>query len=469
MPVLHAATNPYRFGATRGVLAALLSLCLFVGSTGWFIYRDLADDIAGNVIDISTLQPQSGNQGEAPPADSFAGRAVNILISGIDSRYNQGASAYGDSEELSTIQSDTTMVMHISADRAHVDVVSIPRDLVTDIPSCTRTDGSVSDPYTGQFNSAFATGAVTDDIASGIACTRTAVMALTGLQIDGFVVVDFKGFQGMIDALGGVWYDLAEPAQDAEADLDLPAGCQRLGGTQALAYARARKHLGDGSDIERIGRQQQLVAAMVRELLAKNLVADLPALVTFVKQAIGALQTSPELADLNTDVGLLVSLARIDKSAIRFVTMPWGSAPWDNNRVVAQEPAATELWAALAADGTLPLGTVYTDGNGGQGTVMPPAQDSAAQSGEGSDPAESLPSEGTSEDPSGTVPESDPNPEVSAPSTSCPPDRDASSSSSTRTEQGTASSFPQAPGTPLLPTASERGHTMWSTESRTRS
>lgn len=463
MPVLHAATNPYRVSATRSAFAVILSVLLFVGSTGWFVYRDLAGDIAGNVIALPGVDPQSGStQAEEKPKDSFAGRAVNILVSGIDSRYGQGASAYGDSSELATIQSDTTMVVHISADRSRLEVISVPRDLVTDIPSCTRTDGSVTEPYEGQFNSAFATGAVTDDIASGISCTKTAVEHLTGLHMDAFVVVDFKGFQGMIDALGGVWYYLAEPAQDEEADLDLPAGCQKLDGVQALAYARARKHLGDGSDIERIGRQQQLVAAMMRELLSKNLVTDLPAMVTFLKQAVGSLQTSPDLANLNTDVGLLLSLGSIDRSGIRFVTMPWGLADWNENRVVATEPEASELWAALAADQPLPVGTAYTDGNGTAGTVEPPADPSTQQSGEGAvapEPTESSP-EGTTEpeDPSAPTEPGTATP----PPPPCPPDRtsDNSSEDSTDTDQGNAASVtgvtgPSAPGT-ALPLAAGR-------------
>lgn len=422
-PVLHAATNPYRFGAARGVLAALLSVMLFVGSTGWFVYRDLAGSISGNALDISGLGAQSGAEDtEEAPADSFAGRAINILIVGIDSREDQGSDAYGSTSDVEGIRGDTTMLMHVSADRSRVQIVSIPRDLITDIPACTRTDGSVSGATTGQFNSAITIGANYGyDVASGIACTKATTEKLTGLTVDAFAVVDFKGFQGMINALGGVWFNLDEPVSDSYAQLDLPAGCQRLDGTQALAYARARYELGDGSDISRIGRQQQLVAAIFREALSKNFVTDLPALLSFVKQTLESVQPSTNLSGLNNDAGLLLSLADIDKENIQFVTMPVGAASWDPNRVVATEPMASDLWAALAADGALPVGITYTDGTGAERTVPEP---STAQSGATGSEDQST----TEPAPAETVtPDQGASPEPSVVEEQCPPADDKAS------------------------------------------
>lgn len=430
-PVLHAATNPYRFGAARGVLAALLSVMLFVGSTGWFVYRDLAGSISGNALDISGLGAQSGSEDtteeEEAPADSFAGRAINILIVGIDSREDQGSDAYGSTSDVEGIRGDTTMLMHVSADRSRVQIVSIPRDLITDIPACTRTDGSVSGATTGQFNSAITIGANYGyDVASGIACTKATTEKLTGLTVDAFAVVDFKGFQGMINALGGVWFNLDEPVSDSYAQLDLPAGCQRLDGTQALAYARARYELGDGSDISRIGRQQQLVAAIFREALSKNFVTDLPALLSFVKQTLESVQPSTNLSGLNNDAGLLLSLADIDKENIQFVTMPVDAASWDPNRRVATEPMASDLWAALAADGALPVGITYTDGTGAEKTVEEPTTAQSGTSGS-EDQSTPAPEETVTPDQGAT-----PSPSTSVAEETCPPSDTSSSSSGGR-------------------------------------
>jgi LCP family protein required for cell wall assembly len=373
----HAAGALSSFGAGRVVLAVVLSLVLFVASTAWFVYEDLASDLGGNSIDITGLGAQSGDAAEDEPADSFEGRPLTLLLVGIDSRENQGTDEFGTTSDVSGIRSDTTMIAHVSADRSRVQVVSIPRDLWTDIPACTRSDGSVSEETEDRFNAAISIGANGGyDVASGIACTMATVKQITGLDLDGFAVIDFSGFQQMVDALGGVWFNVEEPVNDPDAAITLDAGCQKLDGHAALGYARVRKTLGDGSDTQRIGRQQQLVSAMMRELLSKNFVTDLPSVLSFVKQALNAVQTSTNLADINTDAGLLLSLSGIDRADIQFLTMPSAPASWNLNYVEATEPAASEVWAALADDAELPAGTQYTDGSGNVLTVADPAQPS---------------------------------------------------------------------------------------------
>jgi LCP family protein required for cell wall assembly len=373
----HAAGALSSFGAGRVILAVVLSLVLFVASTAWFVYEDLASDLGGNSIDITGLGAQSGDAAEDEPSDSFEGRPLTLLLVGIDSRENQGTDEFGTTSDVSGIRSDTTMIAHVSADRSRVQVVSIPRDLWTDIPACTRSDGSVSEETEDRFNAAISIGANGGyDVASGIACTMATVKQITGLDLDGFAVIDFSGFQQMVDALGGVWFNVEEPVDDPDAAITLDAGCQKLDGHAALGYARVRKTLGDGSDTQRIGRQQQLVSAMMRELLSKNFVTDLPSVLSFVKQALNAVQTSTDLADINTDAGLLLSLSGIDRADIQFLTMPSAPASWNLNYVEATEPAASEVWAALADDVELPAGTQYTDGSGNVLTVADPAQPS---------------------------------------------------------------------------------------------
>ena len=413
-PVLHAATSPYRSGPVRAVLAVFFSLVLFVVSTGWFVYHDLTSTVKNNAIDISGLGSQSGQSGDKEadplPADQFEGNALNILVVGVDSREGSGNSEYGSTSQVEGMRGDTTMLMHISADRSRVQIVSIPRDLMTQIPSCTRTDGTVSPAQYGQFNSALTIGANDGyDVASGIACTKATVEELTGLDVNAFMVVDFSGFKKMIDALGGVWFNLDEAVSDEKAELDLPAGCQKLNGTQALAYARARYNLGDGSDISRIGRQQQLVAAIMREALSKNYVTDLPALLSFVKQALSAVSTSTNLANLDSDAGLLLSLTNIDKANIQFVTMPFQYSTVYPNRVVEDETLAPALWKALSEGSPLPVGITYTDGTGAEKTVAEPT---TAQSG-----ADTAQSTATPQDT--TTPA--PTPSVSQTHTTCPP------------------------------------------------
>lgn len=385
LPVTHAATPFGRFGALRSVIAFFVSVGLFISSTVGFIYRDISMQVANNSIDASAFLKDSPDSSTAPklPSDAFEGRAINILIANIDSRYDQGTDEYGDVDEIDTIHSDATMVAHISADRTRIQFVSIPRDLVTDIPSCINANNIETSPYTGMFNSSFTTGAVTDNTAAGIACTQRATEYLTGLNIDAFVLTDFRGFTGMVNALGGIWYYFDEPVNDDALELYIPEGCLKLDGPTALAFSRARYGVGDGSDLSRIGRQQKLVAAMLRELFSKNFVTEFPSVLSFVKSSLEAVKTSPNLSDLNADMGLLLSLSKLERANIQLMTMPIMQHPDDLNRVLASEYEAENIWRALRNDEPFPAGATYTDGNGQEVTVPESVTSQSSASAEG--------------------------------------------------------------------------------------
>lgn len=280
------------------------------------------------------------------PGDPNAGRPINILVMGSDIRSGENA-VIGGSADLGGMRSDTTLLVHISADRSRADIVSIPRDLLVDIPACAHPDGSQSAPqYDAMFNSAFATGGQGDQVAYAAACTIKTVEQMTGIYVDDFVVVDFAGFIRMVDALGGVPMCIPEPVSDRYAGLDLEAGFQTLDGTQALALARARKNVGDGSDISRIGRQQLLLGAMVRQVLSKNLLIDLPALYQFLDAATESITAGPVIGRIPNMVGLANSLRGVAADGVSFVTLPFDYA---GPRVTPNADSAA-LWAAIAAD-----------------------------------------------------------------------------------------------------------------------
>src|SRR5690606_2959211 len=119
-------------------------------------------------------------------------------------------------------------------------------------------------------------------------------------------------------------------------------------GRDALGFARARYNVpgSDGSDIDRIGRQQQLVAAIAREAMSKNLLTDMPALYRFLDAATSTLTTGTQLGSIPTLAGLAYSLRGINLDHIVFETMPFEYA---GNRVRPTDEAE-ELWAALRAD-----------------------------------------------------------------------------------------------------------------------
>jgi len=280
-----------------------------------------------------------------PPVDPAAGKSLNILLIGSDDRSGENEIIGGAAEG---VRSDTTIIMHISSDRRRIEMVSIPRDSLVTIPACTTTRGTTKPARNAMFNNAFAVGwDVGGDMASAVACTINTVQTNTGLRIDHSIVVDFAGFQQMVDAVGGVNLCLDRPMKDAHyTGLDLDAGPQRLNGVQALQFARARHIVGtDGSDTSRIDRQQQLLAGLAHEVLSKNVFTSTRELLRFVQAVTKSLSMDTALS-WDTIVGLAYSLRHVDTSKIVFTTIPFDPV---GNRV-RWSAQADAVWAAMATD-----------------------------------------------------------------------------------------------------------------------
>ncbi|PHP52448.1 LCP family protein [Actinomyces ruminis] len=347
----HSAKDLTRRTVRRFLLAGL-AVVLFVVSGVGIAYHDLQSQV--NTIDINDLLDD--DRGTRQVADSYEGQAVNILIIGTDSRAGaNNVDGSEGSEEVAVARSDTAMILHLPADRSRIELVSIPRDLLVDIPSCKTADGGTTAAmsYT-PFNTAFANGAGAsaddDAIAAGVACTIATVEDLTGLYIDEYLVVDFNGLITTVDALGGVNLYVDEDINDTEyTKLVMSSGCQHLDGATALQYARVRHGVGDGSDRQRMPRQQNLVAAMLRTAKSKNYLTDADALYSFARAALGSLTASPGLGSLTTLAGLAMSVGDVGMDQVTLITMPNEEAPWDLNRALPTDEADA-VWAAMQAD-----------------------------------------------------------------------------------------------------------------------
>ena len=349
---LHARpARPRPFRRTVGVVA--VGVLAFAAAGAAAVYLELESntaevDLTALVGDDSTRPPRV-----EPPADSRSGSAVNLLVIGSDDRSGENAAIGGANDGMS---SDTTVVVHVAADRSRVELVSIPRDLLADRPPCTLSDGSTTPARQGrQFNEAFAVGwAQGHDIESASACTWKTVESLTGIRLDGLVLVDFVGLRDMVDAIGGIPICLPTDLDDERAGLHVKAGPQVFNGTTAVQFARARHDIGDGSDTGRITRQQDLMAAMARSVLSAQVLTDPTALFGFADAATSALTASSGFSSIADLTGFGLSLRHLQAEQIVFVSMPTQPAPSNANRLVAT-PAAAELWARLAAD--QPVGT----------------------------------------------------------------------------------------------------------------
>ncbi|MDO5025000.1 MAG: LCP family protein [Trueperella sp.] len=331
----------------RSIGLILLAMLLAVLGAGTTLYLELQGNIVQHDLD-TLLDEDTRPQKFTPPDDQDTGTALNLLLLGSDTREGDAdVDGSGASGKIDGMRSDTAMLIHISADRTRVDVVSIPRDTLLNIPSCTLPNGRSTYPERdAMFNSAFYRGGMSGSVAAAAACSVRTVEKLTDIYIDGYIVINFASFQDVVNTLGGIDMCLTESLRDSRAGLDLSAGCQTLNGTQALALARARYQVGDGSDISRIGRQQELVKKIIEEALALNAFSDMNTFYQLLQDVTKNLETSDGVGDLRWLGGLLYSLRNIEGGNINFITMPF--VP-EGDRV---RPAASarQVWRALEFD-----------------------------------------------------------------------------------------------------------------------
>ncbi|MBV9025541.1 MAG: LCP family protein [Streptomycetaceae bacterium] len=317
-------------------MAALCLAGLLLSTTGivWFLWQRLD----GNIHTDTGVEAELRKYMKGRPDPSKTG-AENVLLIGTDNRSGSGQ-AYG--RDSGTARSDTVILLHLAAGRRSVTAVSIPRDLMVHVPSCTRPDGSRTRAKLAQFNWAFAWG--------GTACTIRTVEQLTSVRVNHHLTVDFIGFKRMVDALGGVEVCMPYPVHDKDARLDLPAGRQILGGEKALGYVRARHGFGDGSDTERMDRQQIFLASLVRKTESQGVLLNPTKLYPVLDAATSSLSADPGLNSLTKLYALVNGLQDIPMSKVRFLTVPREPYPYDVNRDQLVQPGATLLFAALRDD-----------------------------------------------------------------------------------------------------------------------
>ncbi|MFF3613391.1 LCP family protein [Streptomyces sp. NPDC002580] len=314
-----------------GVTVAVLG----AAGIGWAAYEKLNGNITA---DDDAAAELARYEKERPTA--LVHDAQNILLIGSDSRSGAGNKKYG--RDSGTERSDTTILLHLSANRRSATAMSLPRDLMVDVPGCRRPDGTRTDPMFAMFNYAFQVG--------GSACTIRTVEKLTNIRVDHHMVVDFHGFKDMVDAVDGVEVCLKEPIDDKAAKLRLPAGKVVLDGEQALGYVRARKSIGDGSDTDRMDRQQRFLGALVNKVRSNDVLLNPAKLYPVLDAATSSLTTDPGLASLRGLYDLVRGMRDIPTDNVQFLTVPRTSYVLNANRDQLVEPEATRLFARLRAD-----------------------------------------------------------------------------------------------------------------------
>jgi LCP family protein required for cell wall assembly len=261
-----------------------------------------------------------------PVTPQCANKRCVFLVLGSDSRKGV-PKKFGTTTNSPGQRSDTIILVQTDPTNHRTTVLSIPRDLRVNIPG----------HGLGKINTAFNYGPNT--------MVRT-VEGLTGLRINHYVEVNFLGFEGVVNALGGVPICINRPLKDVLAGLDLPrAGCYNLNGRQALAFVRARHIQGDLiPDFSRIARQQQFIRALISKVLSAGSLLR-------IGQFIKAVQDNLRL-DANLNLYALQDLTRtlgeVGQRGVLFRIVP--SVPVTINGadyVALVQPQAGYLFARL--------------------------------------------------------------------------------------------------------------------------
>ncbi|WP_371603677.1 LCP family protein [Streptomyces sp. NBC_01220] len=308
---------------------------LIAAGAGWWLYKKLDGNIR---TDTSAAAELKAYEKERP--SSVVHNAQNILLIGSDSRAGDNRK-YGRDDGGSQ-RSDTTILLHLAANRKSATAMSIPRDLMVNIPECHKPGKTASKPQFAQFNWAFESG--------GTACTIRTVEKMTGIRIDHHMVVDFSGFKNMVNAVDGVEICLKEPIDDSAAHLKLAAGRQKLNGEQALGYVRARKSIGNGSDTERMDRQQQFLGALVNKVQSNGVLLNPTRLYPVLDAATKALTTDPGLDSLKDLYDLVRGMRNVPTDKVQFLTVPRQPYSANANRDELVQPDADKLFKQLRDD-----------------------------------------------------------------------------------------------------------------------
>jgi LCP family protein required for cell wall assembly len=279
--------------------------------------------------------------------------ALNILLLGSDSRTGRNARIGG---RVGCDCSDTIIVAHISPGRHKVTVLSIPRDTMVPQYACSAVQGTPGQPSEPtvfeRINATLEQG--------GPECVRTTVEQQTGIYINTTIMLNFTGFQKVIDDVGGV--NICVPVAISDpiirgvdghgSGLKLHAGRQHIWGRQALQFWRARYALADGSDLARISRDQYLMGQVFKGVLHKGLLSSPRTLYHVFGDITRSISTDASTSDL---IGIAASLRGVSGKNVQFVTAPSVAYPADPDAELEfEQPQANAVFAAIARDKTLP-------------------------------------------------------------------------------------------------------------------
>ncbi|MGO3153250.1 MAG: LCP family protein [Galactobacter sp.] len=314
--------KPRRVGRTVLLSVAMALVCvLAVGST--YADRLLTGLNSANHVNKADVLPSYSDQPTKDPGDE----SMNILLLGADK--SQSGEKLSFTDKSGDQRSDSMMWVHIPADRSGVYIMSIMRDLWVDIPGHGEA----------KLNAAMQYG--------GVPLLAQTLESKLGAKIDHFVAVDFDGFRGLTNAIGGV--KVNNPV-DFCAYKSNPPTCYKKGtisvkGNRALRWVRERHAFVDG-DYQRVRNQQQFLKAIFKKTLSPEVLSNPNKILNLAEQVLPYVTIDDELGDASYLAGLAGQMTSLRSGDIHSFTLPTagtGTSSGGASIVLPDEGAIAEV------------------------------------------------------------------------------------------------------------------------------
>ncbi|WP_406444822.1 LCP family protein [Streptomyces sp. NBC_01613] len=326
------------------VLAVVI---LGTAGAGYLYYQHLNANIKKDDLNIGDKKDRAAES----KANEAGQTPLNILLIGSDARNSKENQKLGGAKDTynTAPRADVQMLLHLSADRTNMSVVSMPRDTLVDIPQCT-------DPDTGKSYSALTSEITNDSLGrGGPGCTVATWEKLTDIHIDHFMMIDFAGVVSMADAIGGVPVCVDANIHSKSSDghgsgLKLKKGTTYVKGVQALQWLRTRYGFEDNTDIARAKAQHQYMNAMVRQLRESATLSNPNELRKLAETATNALTVDDGLGNVAKLYDLSKELKKVPTKRITMTTMPWQYSTTNSGRVVPRPGDAAKLFRLVRED-----------------------------------------------------------------------------------------------------------------------
>ncbi|WP_329533849.1 LCP family protein [Streptomyces sp. NBC_01450] len=332
----------------RWSASVLAVLILGTAGAGYLYYQHLNDNIKKDDLNLGDEKDRAAKS----KANAAGQTPLNILLIGSDARDTKENQALGGAKDDFNAPplADVQMLLHLSADRSNMSVISMPRDTLLKMPKCTDPDTKKVYPAT--------VGLVMTNISlgrGGPGCTVATWEKLTKIHIDHFMQIDFSGVVSMADAIGGVPVCVdaniySKDSQGHGSGLKLKKGTTSVKGTQALAWLRTRYGFEDNTDIYRTRAQHQYMNSMVRQMRENATISNPGKLRSLAETATKALTVDKGLGSVLKLYDLSNELKKVEPKRITMTTMPWQWAVSDSNRVEPKPVEAEQLFRLVRED-----------------------------------------------------------------------------------------------------------------------